>query len=143
MLSELSTAHAHRVASTGVATDFAAIAVFVPLLTIFHNIQYHALVWHYNRRKYGKNRVDPTRRYGWAHFVNHNFVVYLIFGTLYTVITIGFERYPQVVDAIDPQYMPLFRSIFWGFAFLHYDLDAKIWKVSKDDNLRAVLGFTK
>ena len=32
-------------------------------------------------------------------------------------------------------------GFFWGFAFHHYYLDAKIWHASEDAELRQILGF--
>ncbi|MEO0481037.1 MAG: hypothetical protein AAF196_16320 [Planctomycetota bacterium] len=119
------------------------VLVFVPAVTIFHNIQYHALVWFYCRQKYVKSAAAGEKRYGLAHLVNRNLLVYFAIGTIYTVTTVGTERYPAVLQYQGEEWYPLFRAFIWGFAFLHYDLDARIWKVSKDEDLRETLGFNR
>ncbi|MCA8955916.1 MAG: hypothetical protein KDC87_07570 [Planctomycetes bacterium] len=117
--------------------------VLVPILTTYHNIQYHGLVWHYNRQKYRCATYDTEtkQRLGWAVPLNHNLLVYAAFGVLYTALTIGFEHYGLALVK-DRQGIGLVLSaFFWGFAFHHYYLDSKIWKASEDAELRQLLGF--
>ena len=102
--------------------------------------------WLYNRYKYRDNAADPERqaRHGLAISWNKNVFVYAAFGVLYTVATIGFEKYGLDLSLGGIEWAPvLFQAFFWGFAFHHYYLDSKIWKASEDADLRAVLGFYK
>ena len=121
--------------------------IFVPLVTMFHNVQYHALVWHYNRVKFPDAQTATDSGAGnlaWA--LNRNLPVYFAFGLVYTVLTIGLELWPQQVGldwraAIAPWQASFIAACIWGFSFVHYDLDARIWKVSHDPDLRRVLGL--
>jgi hypothetical protein len=117
--------------------------VLVPVLTTYHNLQYHGLIWHYNRRRYHPSASDPEarRRLGLAVTLNRNFGTYLLWGLVYTAGTIGFEHYGIGTLLAQDTVGMLSRALFWGFAFHHYYLDSKIWHASEDAELRAVLGF--
>lgn len=120
--------------------------VLVPILTTYHNLQYHGLIWHYNRHKYRVSREDSERRqrHGWAVPLNKNIFVYALFGLIYTLATIGIEKYNLDLSLGGVTWAPvMFQAFFWGFAFHHYYIDSKIWKASEDADLRAVLGFNK
>lgn len=48
----------------------AAFLVVVPVLTSYHNIQYHALVWHYNRSRYtGDNPSESEHAFSFGQLV--------------------------------------------------------------------------
>ena len=121
------------------------VAVFV---TFYHNIQYHGIVWFYNRNRYGKE--DSGSRYGLAAKVSHSFLTYYAAGLLFTLL----YRYSnwalmglQVPLAPGPNSIStaalgsdftiadLAYVFWWGFAFNHYYLDQKIWRLSKDRRL--------
>jgi hypothetical protein len=112
---------------------------FVPLVTIFHNVQYHGLVWHYNKRKY--HGAEAAARYGAAAVVNRNLLVYFACGVAYTAVTIGVESYGIPGLNRETRIGELLVAGIWGFSFLHYYLDSKIWHVREDAALRAVLGL--
>jgi len=133
----------HPYVSTHV--DVRMVAVFV---TFYHNIQYHGIVWFYNRNRYGKE--DSGSRYGLAAKVSHSFLTYYAAGLLFTLL----YRYSnwalmglQVPLAPGPNSIStaalgshftiadLAYVFWWGFAFNHYYLDQKIWRLSKDRRL--------
>ena len=122
--------------------------LFVVFVTMYHNIQYHGIVWFYNRNRYGQDRVG--KRFGLASRVSRSFAIYYAIGILFTLM----YRYPQwffigapVPFAPGPnsiselwlgfsfQVSDLAIAFWWGFAFNHYYLDQKIWRVSKDRQL--------
>jgi hypothetical protein len=108
----------------------AAALAAVATLTIYHNIQYHRIIWFHNRNKYG--RTD-SRNYGAASTISKSVWSYigfaLLFGALYHI-----PHYTIVKP--DSFWM----AFIWGGAFTHYYLDSKIWRVRRDtqlnDNLR-------
>jgi hypothetical protein len=131
----------HPYVSTHV--DVRMVAVFV---TFYHNIQYHGIVWFYNRNRYGKY----DSRHGLAAKVSRSFLTYYAAGILFTLV----YRYSnwslmglQVPFAPGPNSIStttlgshftiadLAYVFWWGFAFNHYYLDQKIWKLSKDRRL--------
>ena len=117
---------------------------FVPLVTSYHNVQYHALIWHYNRHKYGQ--PQPGVDYGPALWANRSLLVYFLCGVAYTLVTIGVEYYPTSIYDLGGLARggyagELVAAGIWGFSFLHYYLDGHIWHVRSDANLRRVLGF--
>jgi hypothetical protein len=113
-------------------------------VTIFHNIQYHRLVWFYNRNKYGTGatHANPVRRYGLASFANRNLLIYAAFAFLYACL---FDVLPRFI--LPPWTGPqeatirnqLLFSLFAAPGLLHYWLDSKIWKVGRDPELRRYL----
>jgi len=113
-------------------------------VTIFHNIQYHRLVWFYNRNKYGTSpgATKPGRRYGFAAFANRNLLMYAAFAFLYASV---FDVLPRFI--LSPFTGPeganlrnqLLFSVFAAPGLLHYWLDSKIWKVGRDPEVRHFL----
>ena len=108
----------------------AAALAAVATLTIYHNIQYHRIIWFHNRNKYGR---PNSKNYGAASMISKSVWSYigfaLVFGALYHI-----PHYTIVKP--DSFWM----AFIWGGAFTHYYLDSKIWRVRRDaqlnDNLR-------
>jgi hypothetical protein len=93
-------------------------------LTIFHNLQYHRIVWQYER---GKGRFP-------MHSVGRYLMLGLVFGALwYLPRTLG----PAVATTA------LVRNVLvalgWGVAFHHYVVDARIWRVRRSPALAQAL----
>ena len=120
------------------------IHLFAVFVTFYHNIQYHGIVWFYNRNRYGKD-VSGSR-YGLSSFVSKNFLIYYAAGLLFALIYRSLNWY--LVGGVDQAFdtgpetlrrmtalQLLVIGVWWGFAFNHYYLDQKIWKVSKDKQL--------
>lgn len=112
-----------------VAPASAGALAAVATLTIYHNIQYHRIIWFHNRNKYNRDR---TLSYGAASKISRSVWHYigfaLLFGAFYHV-----PHYTVVVpDSIG-------AAFIWGGAFIHYYLDGKIWRVRRDRQLNETL----
>jgi hypothetical protein len=110
------------------------------MMTLFHNIQYHAIVWHYNRKKY----TDPS--FGPAASLSRNFVAYavvaVLFAGLYTGAAWFSKEYPSLTGTIsEPAFLPVPFLLWWGLLFHHYYLDQKIWRVSRTKDLQQQFGI--
>ena len=96
----------------------------VAMLTIYHNIQYHRIVWFHNRNKY-----KPDANFGAASFISKNLWRYallaLLFGAVYHIPNRAELFVPGGIGA----------AFIWGGAFIHYYLDSKIWRVRSDKQL--------
>jgi hypothetical protein len=96
----------------------------VASLTIYHNLQYHRIVWFHNRNKYVGSGID----YGLASRINKSVWHYagfaLAFGAAYHI------PHYTVIESDG-----LAMGFFWGGAFVHYYLDSKIWRVRHDAQL--------
>src|SRR5207244_6966778 len=68
--------------------------------TIFHNIQYHRLVWFYNQNKYGR-RTHQARSYGLATLVNSRWLGYLACAGIYALLFDAVPRF-MLKPAIGP-----------------------------------------
>jgi hypothetical protein len=93
-------------------------------LTIFHNLQYHRIVWQYER---GHGRVPSGSLFR-----------YLGFGVLLGLLWYG----PRIIGvAILPP--GVLRNVLlglgWGVAFHHYFVDGRIWRVRRTPGVAAAL----
>jgi hypothetical protein len=123
--------------------------LFSAFVTLFHNFQYHGIVWFYGRNRYGRDH--DASRYGFASRLARSFWTYYAAGLLFTVVCrytgwtlIGDANVPM---AIGPNLVSrteigsgftvseLAFGLWWGFALSHYWLDQKIWRTSKDRQL--------
>jgi hypothetical protein len=110
-------------------------------VTIFHNIQYHRLVWFYNQNKYG---ADPqrARSYGVATLINSRWLFYVAAAGLYAII---FDVVPRFVlrDGVGLMNVGQRNEVIFSFfaapGLLHYWIDGHIWKVRHDPELREYL----
>ena len=134
-------------------------AFVVPLVTVGHNIQYHCIVYSYARNKY-PGRREPE--YRWARRLFANFAVYALVGLLFTFALYKgplvewfraasggrldemlFNSMAMMAGVRDPTELGLgeqvMAALIVGFAMQHYYLDSKIWRVSRDRQVRRYL----
>jgi uncharacterized membrane protein len=125
----------------------------VAILTIYHNLQYHRLIWFHNQ-KYSKggdqlaaaNQNDAARRFGPAALISRRLIFYLGFGILFGIIYQGprqFLGYLNLHTGDSPAALSLPIQLgiafLWGYAFIHYYLDSKIWRVRRDPSVGKAL----
>jgi uncharacterized membrane protein len=120
----------------------------VAILTIYHNFQYHRLIWFHNKKYQARgtdHRQDadatPTTKYGAASFISRRLIFYIACGIIFGVIYQGPRQYLGYVSlthgggsGTPTQTLPMQLGIafLWGYAFIHYYLDSKIWRVRRD-----------
>jgi hypothetical protein len=115
-----------------------AIAI-VAILTVYHNLQYHRLVWFHNK-KYSSG-AECKERYGAAELISRRLLYYIAFGVLFGL----WYQLPRTLvgRSSDPANMTLTMQMvgafFWGYAFIHYYLDSKIWRVRRDPSVGQAL----
>lgn len=114
-------------------------------VTIYHNIQYHRLVWFYNQNKYGR-QSDQGKKYGLATLINSRWLMYVAFAALYALI---FDFVPRFIlrptiggDDANLRNQLIF-SFFAAPGLLHYWVDGHIWKVRQDPELRDYLQLNR
>jgi hypothetical protein len=103
----------------------------VPTVTIVHNLQYHALIWFYNRNRYGGDEAEA--RFGRIPAaVTKSLLGYaaagLVFSLMYRVPGFHLGHASQLAF-----------GFFCGFGLTHYYLDSRIWRVRHDPSLRQAL----
>jgi len=162
----------------------------VAILTIYHNLQYHRLIWFHNQKYVGRptsrgsDRVtrdsnvggsSPTpgsparqprwggtvregffpaagtelrQKYGAAEFISRRLLFYIAFGILFGLIYQGPRQFlgyttlrNDVGGAAHSLPTQLGISFLWGYAFIHYYLDSKIWRVRRDPSVGKALNM--
>ncbi|HUE81301.1 MAG TPA: hypothetical protein VMM84_04235 [Pyrinomonadaceae bacterium] len=104
----------------------------VAILTIYHNFQYHRLIWFHNK-KYSVGE-DCKERFGAAELISRRLLFYVAFGIIFGVIYQGPRQYLGYLSLGSERglLMELGIAFLWGNAFIHYYLDSKIWRVRHD-----------
>jgi hypothetical protein len=97
----------------------------VATLTIYHNIQYHRIIWFHNRNKYGRRGAED---YGAASTINKSVWSYIAFA-----LAFGAVYHIPHYTIVKPDSFAM--AFIWGGAFIHYYLDSKIWRVRRDAQL--------
>lgn len=121
----------------------------VAILTIFHNLQYHRLIWFHNK-KYTSATVDNAgslrEKYGAAELISRRLLFYIAFGVVFGLIYQGPRQvlgYMSLKEGTNPTNQAFLTqlgvSVLWGYAFIHYYLDSKIWRVRRDPSVGQAL----
>ena len=147
----------------------------VAILTIYHNLQYHRLIWFHNQ-KYSAgsacilpaNRLEPGlvpaggtsaaskrneagetpayQTFGPAAFISRRLIIYIALGIIFGIIYQGPRQYFGYLnlhtgDSPAALSLPIQLGIafLWGYAFIHYYLDSKIWRVRRDPSVGQAL----
>ena len=153
----------------------------VAILTIYHNLQYHRLIWFHNKKYAGSAGILPAgarrslaeRRevrfpekqslsalqsrkaaseqeagatYGPAAFISRRLIYYIAFGIIFGIIYQGPRQYLGYLNlhtgdspAALSKPIQLGIAFLWGYAFIHYYLDSKIWRVRRDPTVGQAL----
>jgi hypothetical protein len=179
----------------------------VAILTIYHNLQYHRLIWFHNK-KYtssltafagtagvspattrrslvevgelnGHERQSPStldseagstesagiqarsinvrdgaslanielrQKYGAAELISRRLLYYVAFGVLFGLIYQGPRQMLGYIslknsDGAQSFATQLGISFLWGYAFIHYYLDSKIWRIRRDPSVGKALNM--
>ncbi len=126
----------------------ASLLAFGAFVTIFHDFQYHAIVWFHHRNRYHKPGVDKAK-FGLAPRISRSLPGYLACGVMFAVIFrllgCSLEIHPGCGPFVITSNVQLFggmntdsllKAVFLGFPLHHYFVDQFIWKTSKDKELK-------
>jgi hypothetical protein len=135
----------------------------VAILTIYHNLQYHRLIWFHNQ-KYSRSGtgVPPVKhaqdahatlsdKYGPAALISRRLLYYIAFGIFFGLLYqgprqilgyFGLKASHGDVTAQLPVSIQLGVAVLWGVAFIHYYLDSKIWRVRRDPSVGKALNMS-
>ncbi len=132
----------------------------VAILTIYHNLQYHRLIWFHNQ-KYSGTGVSPVEhaqdahatlraKYGPAELISRRLLYYIAFGILFGILYQGPRQILGYLGLKSSHGVPtaglsvpiqLGVAFLWGYAFIHYYLDSKIWRVRRDPSVGKALNM--
>ena len=133
----------------------------VAILTIYHNLQYHRLIWFHNKKYVGtaprgssptvkedsaSSATDLRKKYGAAELISRRLLYYIAFGILFGLIYQGPRQFLGYIslkggDGAQSFATQLGISFLWGYAFIHYYLDSKIWRVRRDPSVGKALNM--
>jgi hypothetical protein len=121
----------------------------VAILTIYHNLQYHRLIWFHNKKYNAGDLQANVEKYGAASFISRRLAYYVAFGIVFGIIyqgprqLLGYFSFQQAAAGAteQPFLIQLGISFLWGYAFIHYYLDSKIWRVRRDPNVGKALNM--
>ncbi len=121
----------------------------VAILTIFHNLQYHRLIWFHNQKYQNQDRSALTEKYGAAELISRRVLFYIVFGIIFGLIYQAPRQFLGYVSfthgdttggtAGQSFATQLGISFLWGYAFIHYYLDSKIWRIRRDPSVGEAL----
>jgi hypothetical protein len=137
----------------------------VAILTIYHNLQYHRLIWFHNKKYQPgtaggspaparRSLVNPgaelRQKYGAAELISRRLLYYIAFGILFGLIYQGPRQilgYMTIKNSGGLDVAPSFPiqlgiSFLWGYAFIHYYLDSKIWRIRRDPSVGKALNMS-
>jgi hypothetical protein len=145
----------------------------VAILTIYHNLQYHRLIWFHNQKytrsstafagSAGARSGSPTvregslgatqearQKYGAAELISRRLLYYIAFGILFGLLyqgprqLLGYVSLKSGDSGIAGQSfsVQLGISFLWGYAFIHYYLDSKIWRIRRDPSVGKALNMS-
>ena len=133
----------------------------VAILTIYHNLQYHRLIWFHNKKYVGtaprgssptvkegspSSATDLRQKYGAAELISRRLLYYIAFGILFGLIYQGPRQFLGYISLKGGEGAQSFAtqlgiSFLWGYAFIHYYLDSKIWRVRRDPSVGKALNM--
>jgi hypothetical protein len=123
----------------------------VAILTIYHNFQYHRLIWFHNKKYSTPSEVSEEQlkeKYGAATFISRRVLLYVACGILFGLIYQGprqilgyLNLQPGDAGTTQSLAIQLGISFLWGYAFIHYFLDSKIWRVRRDASVGKALNM--
>ena len=108
--------------------------------SLFHNIQYHAIVYHYGQRRY----KGTDKSFGPAGLINKGAFSYGVFalalGAVFGLIVWNMAEWPNFSGEWTASGMSTWAYVlFFGIIGHHFYLDQKIWRPSKSRELRSYL----
>ena len=108
--------------------------------SLFHNIQYHAIVFYYGQRRY----QAQESKFGIANLINKGLLSYIAFalvlGFVFAYIVWNVGDWPNVQGKWNQPSMQIWAYVlFFGIIGHHFYLDQKIWRPSQQKDLKEYL----
>ena len=141
----------HLVICYSAAVLTAPVLAFAAFVTIFHDVQYHAVVWFYQRNRY---RGIDADRYGPAARVGRSFATFALCavaaGVFMGAVVCGLDIQPGCTPLVASGSLTLFGDVTWreglfaiflGFLMHHYFIDQFICRPGRDEVLRRNQGL--
>jgi len=125
---------------------------FSACVTIFHDVQYHTIVWYYQKNRVAKAGDAARARYGFASRIGRSFPLYVIcavgMGLMLGLLGCLLSVNPGCIPVLPSRETFLFGAVtleellygvFLGVLMHHYFVDQFIWRPSRDAGVSANL----
>jgi hypothetical protein len=94
--------------------------------------------------------TEHRAKYGAAELISRRLLYYIAFGILFGLLYQGPRQFLGYMSLKNSQGLVseqslvthLAISFLWGYAFIHYYLDSKIWRVRRDPSVGKALNMT-
>jgi uncharacterized membrane protein len=129
----------------------------VAILTIYHNFQYHRLIWFHNQKYRNTSEASSqsqlsnslSQKYGAAALISRRLPFYVGFGIVFGLLyqgprqVLGYWSLKSGNGLVTEQALPLQLGVafLWGYALIHYYLDSKIWRIRRDPSVGKALNM--
>jgi hypothetical protein len=110
------------------------LAVVILILSPFHTLQYHRLMWFHNR-KYAGGAADLRERHGLAAVVNKRLLSYVAAGIVFSLVYHVVRRQVSLASGQQELLSQLLLAFLTGHLLIHFYLDSKIWRVRRDPSV--------
>ncbi len=111
------------------------LAVVILILSPFHTLQYHRLLWFHNR-KYARAGAEARERHGLAALVNRRLLFYIAAGVVFSLAYHLLRRQLAPASAGQQELLTqLVLAFLTGHLLIHFHLDSKIWRVRRDPSV--------
>lgn len=116
------------------------ILIAVLFITSYHDLQYHAVVWHVGRKR-AAAAAEPVRPAVRRMFGSMGMFVLAVLGG--ALLQAFLRNDFQLAGSVLPESTITVAAfaLFTSYSYMHYFFDGKMWKLSQDARLRAELGL--
>jgi hypothetical protein len=83
--------------------------------------------------------ADGRERHGTAELISRKIWLYVAFGVLFGLWYQLPRQYVSASSGKGTMVTQTVSAFFWGYAFIHYYLDSKIWRVRRDPSVGKAL----
>ena len=109
------------------------LSIVVLILSPFHTLQYHRLIWLHNR-KYTRD-AEARGRHGAATLISRYLLGYIVAAIVFSLGYHLLRRHVIATHGLQETFTQLVLAFLLGHLLIHFYLDSKIWRVRRDPHV--------
>jgi len=110
------------------------LSIVVLILSPFHTLQYHRLIWRHNR-KYTRDAEARSRYGAITTLINRHLLGYLAAAIVFSLGYHLLRRHVIATRGLQDTFTHLVLAFLLGHLLVHFYLDSKIWRVRRDPHV--------